>query len=292
MSVSEELGTQREVTLPQGTIRYRESGSGDPIVFVHGVITNGDLWRKVVPPLSEQHRCIVPDWPLGSHSVPLKEGTDLSAPGIAQIIADFLAELDLRDVTLVGNDTGTAFIQILATRHPERIGRLVLTTGDAFRNFPPMAFKPLVPLSRVPGFITGLAQTLRPRPAQTALYRPLTKTLKDPKVFESFAQPAIRNAGVRRDLARVLQGLRSRHTVDAAKRLREFRKPVLLVWSPEDLFFPTAHANRLAELLPDARVELVEGSRTYISEDQPERLVELIEGFLSGARSRAAAAVA
>jgi pimeloyl-ACP methyl ester carboxylesterase len=57
----------REARLTQGTIRYREEGIGEPLLFIHGLAVNGDLWRKVVPRLSKDFRCIVPDWPLGSH---------------------------------------------------------------------------------------------------------------------------------------------------------------------------------------------------------------------------------
>jgi pimeloyl-ACP methyl ester carboxylesterase len=268
------------VTLPQGTIRYRESGTGETILFVHGLIVNGDLWRKVVPALSGRYRCIVPDWPLGSHEVAMEPDADLSPSGLANLINDFMRELDLRDVTVVSNDTGTALTQILATTHPERIGRLVLTSGDAFRNFPPYAFKPLVPLAAVPGFVTGLAAALRPRSAQKALYGPLAKTLKEPEIFESYAGPATSDAAVRRDLTKVLRAIRTSYTRKAAQRLPDFKKPVLLVWAPDDIFFPDSHAKRLAELLPDARVEYVKDSRAFISEDQPERLAELIGEFL------------
>ncbi|MGH2406193.1 MAG: alpha/beta fold hydrolase, partial [bacterium] len=112
MSISAELGEQKEVTLPQGTIRYRERGSGEAIVFVHGLLVNGDLWRKVVPRLADEFRCITPDWPLGSHDVPLKTGVDLSPRGGAQLIADFIEALGLEGVTLVGNDTGGALCQL------------------------------------------------------------------------------------------------------------------------------------------------------------------------------------
>ena len=71
MSVSEHSASSSELTLPQGTIPYRERGTGEPIVFVHGLLVNGDLWRKVVPELSKDFRCIVPDLPLGSHARPM-----------------------------------------------------------------------------------------------------------------------------------------------------------------------------------------------------------------------------
>jgi pimeloyl-ACP methyl ester carboxylesterase len=68
------------------------------------------------------------------------DGADLTPPGVARLLADFLAALDLRDVTLVGNDTGGAICQILIARHPERIGRLVLTNCDAYEEFFPKLF--------------------------------------------------------------------------------------------------------------------------------------------------------
>jgi pimeloyl-ACP methyl ester carboxylesterase len=84
MSISGSLGRQREVKLPQGTIRYREQGEGEPIVFVHGLLVNGDLWRKVVPLLSDRYRCIAPDWPLGAHEVPLSPDADLTPPSTSR----------------------------------------------------------------------------------------------------------------------------------------------------------------------------------------------------------------
>ena len=141
------------VTLEQGTIAYRETGPGDApaIVFVHGAFVDGTLWRKVVPRLEGSYRCVVPDLPLGSHRTPMNPGADLSPPGLAKLIADFIEALDLDDVTLVGNDTGGAICQLVVTRHPERIGRLVLTPCDAYENFLPPAFRYLQSLARVPG---------------------------------------------------------------------------------------------------------------------------------------------
>src|SRR6187431_3451552 len=108
MAISEALGQEKEVQLPQGTIRYRERGTGEPIVFVHGALVNADLWRKVVPELAKDFRCITPDWPLGSHEVPMNADADLTTAGVAQLINDFLVALDLENVTLVGNDSGGA----------------------------------------------------------------------------------------------------------------------------------------------------------------------------------------
>ena len=124
-----------ELELPQGQIRYRDSGAGRPLVFVHGLLVDGLLWRKVTPLLDGEFRCIAPDWPLGSHRVALAPSADRSPHGMARLIADFLEKLELEDVTLVANDTGGAIAQLLVTERPERIGRLVLTPCDCYENF-------------------------------------------------------------------------------------------------------------------------------------------------------------
>src|SRR3954447_14899074 len=94
------LGEAQDAEIPAGRIRYRERGHGPPIVFLHGIVANGVLWRGVAARLASDHRCLVPDWPLGSHELALKPGVDLSLPGLADLVADFLEALDLDGVTL------------------------------------------------------------------------------------------------------------------------------------------------------------------------------------------------
>jgi pimeloyl-ACP methyl ester carboxylesterase len=281
MAISSELGQQHDVTLPQGTISYRERGTGDPIVFVHGALVNADLWRKVVPQLAKDHRCIAPDLPLGSHERAMPADADLSPPAAAKLIADFVAALGLENVTLVGNDTGGALCQLVVTRYPERIGRLVLTNCDAYDVFPPSLFKPLFRLAGVPGFVWTFAQPLR----MTALrHSPigfgwLAKKGIPKEITRSWLQPVLTDRGVRRDTAKLLKGAKPRHTQEAARHFGEFDKPVLVAWAPEKDFFPVEYGERLARDFPQGRLERVDDSWTFVPEDQPQRLAELIGAF-------------
>jgi pimeloyl-ACP methyl ester carboxylesterase len=140
-----------EIMLPQGTISYRDTGEGPPVVFVHGLLVDGTLWRKVTPLLDGAARSIAPDLPLGSHRTPMNADADVTPHGVARLVGDFLAALDLEDVTLVGNDTGGLISQLVALDHGERVGRLVLTNCDCFEVFPPKEFVPMVKSARVPG---------------------------------------------------------------------------------------------------------------------------------------------
>ena len=279
-----------EASLPQGTIHYRESGEGEPIVFLHGLLVDGRLWRKVTPLLEDRFRCIVPDLPLGSHTTPMSPDADLSPPGLARIVHGFLEALDLEDVTVVANDTGGAIAQITAANHPERIGRLALTNCDAFENFLPPAFRPLQWSARVPGGLTALLQGMRLGALRRLpmAYGWLIKRDFAGAPTREWVEPYLADRAIRRDTIKVLRGISPRYTLDAAERLGSFDRPAMLAWAVEDRFFKLRFAERLAAAIPGATLERIEDSYTFVSEDQPERLAELIGSFARrGAPERA-----
>lgn len=283
MAISDVLGERRTVGVPAGTLEYRERGDGPPVVFVHGAGVNGDLWRNVAPALATDHRCIVPDLPLGGHSIPLDGRPDLSLLGAADVLASFLDALDLTDVTIVANDTGGAISQALVGRRPRRVGRLVLTSCDAFENYPPKAVAYLKLMVRVVPAFWLLVQALRLQPLQRApiAYGWATHDPIEPAIMESYLGSMRSSAGVRRDFAALLSGARARECVEASEGVAGFGGPALVVWAADDKFFPREHGRRLAELLPQGRFELVEHSRTFIPEDNPAALVGLLRGFLA-----------
>jgi pimeloyl-ACP methyl ester carboxylesterase len=271
-----------EVQLPQGTVRYRDAGSGPPIVFAHGVIVDGRLWDGVVGELSGEFRCIVPDLPLGAHEVPLAAHAERTPAGVARLIADFIEALDLTDVTLVGNDTGGALSQIVATRHPERLGALVLTSCDIYEDFLPPLFKPLQFLARIPGGLKAIAVPLQWRPLRRTppAFGWLMKHPIDPAVEADWIRRFLADAGVRRDASELVAAIDPAYTLRAAEDLPRFGKPVLLIWAAEDKVFKPAHAKRLAAAIPGARLEMVEDSYSFVPVDQPRRTAELIREFV------------
>ena len=207
---------------------------------------------------------------------------DLSPHGLAKLIADVIEALELTDVTLVGNDTGGALCQLVVTRHPERIGRLVLTPCDAYENYLPPAFRYLQYLARVPGGVGAVAQSMRiPFVRRTPLaFGWLSKT-PDPergarRLDRADPSTTPTSAPTR---ARSCAGSDSRYTLEAAERLRDFDGPTLLAWGADDKFFKPKFAERLAADIPGSRLEWIRDARTFVSEDQPQQLAELIRGF-------------
>jgi pimeloyl-ACP methyl ester carboxylesterase len=273
---------RREIELPAGTIRYREAGEGKPVVFVHGYLVDGRLWDGVVDRLSDRCRCIAPDWPIGAQQIAMDSDADLSPPGIAAIIDSFLAALNLNDVTIVGNDSGGAMSQVLVTRHPQRIGRLVLTNCDTHENFPPGVFKAMPPIAKLPGGMDLLAAPFRIGALARAAFRPFAKTKIPEDLVTSWMTPGLHDPGVKRDAKKVTVGMNKRFTLEAAERLSESDLPILLTWAPGDRFFPIKYAERLANETPNARIVEIPDAGTFVPLDQPQRLADEIARFVAG----------
>jgi pimeloyl-ACP methyl ester carboxylesterase len=274
-------GDQRhEVSLPAGTIRYREAGEGKPVVFVHGYLVDGRLWDGVVDRLSDRCRCIAPDWPIGAQKVAMSPSADLTPYGIASIVASFLAALDLDDVTIVGNDSGGAMSQVTVTRHPERIGRLVLTNCDTHENFPPGPFKALPPIAALPGGMAAISAPFRIPAIARAAFRPFTRDPLPPELVADWMAPALHDPGVKRDVKKVTAGMNKRYTLEAAEKLKGSDLQMLLAWAPGDRVFPLKYARRLTEETPNARLVEIPDAKTFVPIDQPQRLADEIATFV------------
>lgn len=277
-----EAGTLRELRLEGGVIRYREVGTGPAVVFVHGILANGTLWRGVVARLSDRFRCIVPDLPLGGHSVPMSPEADMSPAGVARMVADLIEGLDSGDVTLVGNDTGGAISQIVISNHPERIERLVLTNCDAYEAFFPVILRPITLGAKIFGtrYVDLFAWTLRSRFARRAFSKMVATSHVGDATLQGYLGPLIEDSAVRRDIARFLGSVSNRYTLTAAQSFPSFDRPVLIAWGLRDPFFSPRLALRMQHDFPHARLEAVPGSRAFVPEDRPMILAQLIEEFL------------
>lgn len=268
--------------LPQGSMQYFEQGQGQPIVFVHGLMVDNQLWQPLVAKLGQGMRCIMPNWPLGAHSMAMKPQADLSVPGMTQLIADFMAALDLRDVILVGNDTGGALAQMVCAQFPERIASLVLTTCDAYDVFPPPAFAFMKWLGHVPPLAWMTAQLMHHAPRLRRLpfaFGDLTDAPLDDALIEHWLKPLRTQAGVRRDVCKFLRTLSNHYTQDAGIALRHFNKPVLLLWSTRCRHFPARLAERFLQELGDTELTWIDSAGVFLSLEHAQQLADCIKHF-------------
>jgi pimeloyl-ACP methyl ester carboxylesterase len=205
----------------------------------------------------------------------LRPGADRTIAGVAGIVADVLAALDLQDVVLVGNDTGGVVTQLVAVHHPERIGALVLTSCDAFEHFPPPILKPVIAAAKSKTLFRPAIQVMRAPVARRRAYDGLAHRDID-DLAKIWVRPALSDPAIAEDLRQFSLSLRTEVTTGVAARLPEFDKPALIAWSADDLFFEQEDGRRLAALIPSARLEVIEGARTFSMVDQPDRLADLL----------------
>lgn len=274
--------SEKTVELPQGTLAYRDEGEGPAIVFSHGIFVNSSLWDGLVERLVPAgFRCIRPETPMGAHRIPMNPEADLSPPGIADLLADFIDTLELGPVPVVGSDSGGAIAQMLAAQHPDKVSSLILCNCDALEVYPPVPFNLLPHIARLPGGIAPLAMLLKLKPVRWATVRLLTVDPVPDERLKAWMAPKNQPREAARDFNKVLKGVHKSQSLEAAEKLRSFEKPVLLVWGDKDLVFKLELAERLAAMIPNARVERVAGGRTFVMLDDPEQVSRRIADFLA-----------
>ena len=274
----------QEIQLSAGTIEYEDTGGDGPtVVLLHGLMMDASLWEGTIADLSADHRCVAPTLPLGAHRRAMHPDADLSLPGVARLVMEFLDRLDLHDVVLVGNDTGGALVQLLMCEDAVRVGRAVLVSCDAFDNFPPgLTGRTLVLTGKLPPRLFGLfMQQMRLRPLRRLPIAFGWLTLRGDAATARWTKPVMKQPGIRRDAVRVLRAAAADtgFLLAAAERLPGFRNPALVVWAAGDRVMPPEHGRRLAELLPHGRLVEVADSRTLVPLDQPAELARLIREF-------------
>lgn len=271
-----------QIALKQATIAYRVLGPEDsphpPVLFVHGILVDERLWDKVAEGLARQgFRCILPTWPLGSHTIPVGQEAELSPHGVAAMIHDFMVALDLSGVTLVGNDTGGGLCQLVIDAYPDRIGRLVLTNCDAFDKFPPFPFNAVFAMLRGPKSIAALFATMRPSAVRhSPLGFGLLVNNPDPELTASWIAPCRNDARISGNLATLLRHVAATDLTEVSTRFGQFTKPVTLVWGMGDRCFTPSLAKRMAALFPNSTMIEVPGAKTFVALDNPPAVIEAI----------------
>lgn len=272
-----------ELELSAGVVEYEDTGGGGPVVvLLHGVAMDGSLWRHVVAGLRSGHRCIVPTLPLGAHRRPMRPDADLSVLGVARLVAEFLDALDLTDVTLVMNDWGGAQA-LVADGRDQRIGKLVITSCEAFGNFPPgLPGSNLYASAKMPGGLNMAFTLLKLKPMRRLpmTWGRMSKRPVPDAVMDAWFRPLWTSPAIRRDLRKYVLGVPPKaELLRWAEALRTFDRPALVAWASEDRVMPLEHGRRLAGMLPRGELVEITDSYTLIPEDRPEELTRHIAEF-------------
>lgn len=262
-------------------MEYHDVGEGPVLLFVHLVLADATHWDRMVPLLADRYRLVIPTLPLGAHRIPANAGADLSIDGLARALDGLLAHLGVDDVTVVGNDSGGAIAQVMAGRHHARLGRVVLTNCDMYDAFPPRIFSYFKLLPKVPGLTKVVGYSLKVRPLWRLpfVFGRITNEVDATKV-RRWSSALLARKEIRRDVNAVIRTVGPHVTNEAAERLRDTALPILVAWGEDDRAFPSHLAERFRDEVASAELVMIPDCKTLVCWDQPERLAELISGFV------------
>ena len=279
---------KRFVAIGSARVAYLDEGDGPPVVLIHGCPFSSFVWREVIARLRRGYRCIAPDL-LGLGDTETAFGADVSVRAQAGMIIALLDALGLGTVHLIGHDQGGAIAELLAADIPERVGTLVLCDAEAYDNWPSAEELPFVRLTQLPVLGRALLWLLS-FPAITRLVLGLEHAVHDRRVLTSElvrgyvranTGQAHKRAKLRRYLARQLDPVNRRSTLDALEGLRRFDHPTLVIWGKHDPHFGPEWGKRLSQDIPGARrLELVDAGH-LVMEERPDDFTRLVADFLA-----------
>lgn len=273
------------IDLPLGTVKYRADGPPDsaepPVVFVHPILTNGDLWAPVARRLAAHGvRSYSPDWPLGSHTIAQHRDAELSPAAVAHMVCAFLAALDLHEVTLVGNDTGGALVQFVLASGEPRVTRAVLMNCDAFDSFPPFPFNAMLGPLKSPAVARVMANLMSWKPLrQSKVGFGLLAHHIPAELTGDWMEPARTNPDVRRDLSALIRSLDPRELLEITNSLGSVTAPVTILWGMADRVFKPSLGRRLADACGNAEWVEVPGARAFLALDAPDHVSAAIRAI-------------
>lgn len=264
-----------------GPVPVRLVGQGPPVLCVHGAFVDSRIFDATAKLLSDAATVILPDLPQGAHRCAVPDRNLLNAGGIADALADVLAEVGLGPAVVVGNDNGGAMSQVFAAQHPDRAVGLVLAGCEVLEHFPPAAFAPFVAGAKWPVTLAGFARLLR-IPALLADPGPLNiftvSGFGRSYVREVFAG-ILEDPEVRKDLAAFIRSLRPEILLGASSRLGYLQGRAAVVWPRHDIFFSARDGHRVAALL-DTQVVWADRARTFVPVDRPDLVAAAVKRVL------------
>ncbi|MDO6748163.1 alpha/beta fold hydrolase [Gilvimarinus sp. 1_MG-2023] len=256
-------------------IAYMDQGEGPVVILLHGIPTSGLLWRNIVPTLAQSHRVIVPDMlNYGRSDKPLDSNVSIAAQ--SDVLLRLMDALGIRSADLVAHDIGGGVAQILATRHPERINRLVLADAVCFDSWPIPEFEPL----QKPEAENDMSPEELEKMLRDFLPQGMHNTDNATEALADMIVAPWQGETGKAAFFRNIRRLNPEYTLAIADDLANIQHKTLVLWGKHDSFQKPGYAEKLSGTLPNARIEWVESAH-WITEEQPAEVARILSEFLA-----------
>jgi len=262
-------------------IAYRDSGTGEPVIFLHGTPAHSGEWRHVLPQVEAAgHRTIAYDLlGYGRSERPVQRDTSVAAQ--ADLLGELLDELGVSAACVVAHDIGGAVGMRFALAHPERVRRLVLIDSVSYDSWPSATWRKIIDAE-----LDAYAR-LSQEEFDELLTRQLRMTVADEsvmsgEVLDGYLAPHRSAVGRTSFFEHQVRHYDSRYTAEISHRLGELAMPVRILWGEADRWQPLDYARRLRADIPGAELVVLPGAGHFVMEDAPERVGREIIAFLAG----------
>jgi pimeloyl-ACP methyl ester carboxylesterase len=270
---------RRFVDLPMARVAYVEFGRGPAALFIHGYPLSNYQWRGALERLHPYRRCIAPDMmSLGYTEVPA--GQPITPHTQVEMLAALLEKLKIRDVDLVGNDSGGFVSQLFLAKYPQRVRSLLLTNCDVDENNPPAGVLPLIALAKQGLFVE---KAIVPQLADKTLARSsgriggafsYPERLQD-ETIEMYFRPIAASPLKMSQVDEYLVALGTNELVAIRKDLQTWQGAARMVWGLKDQVFGVEWAEWLDRMLPNSRgIRRVEDAKVFFPEEMPDIIAE------------------
>jgi pimeloyl-ACP methyl ester carboxylesterase len=262
-------------------------GEGEPVVLLHGCPFSIYEWHEVTPLLAGHFRVIAPDL-IGLGDTPVRLDDDYRLPRDVEMVTALMDHLGIHSARFIGHDHGGAIVQLLMQHDPDRIDMAILTNVEAYDQWPSKPEAEDLNLITNPITAPLMYFVMQSRWVQRDLYSiavvdpsTLTDAMLDAFATEHLAS-ALRWQRLRRFLTWQLDPKNNRLTMEAVPSMRQFLKPILIVWGERDTNFGPAIANQLARDIPGTKgIVWLKSSAHLPMLEQPQTYSDIATQFFS-----------
>ncbi|MGC2277361.1 MAG: alpha/beta fold hydrolase [Candidatus Binatus sp.] len=285
MNASEFQSSRKFVQTAFGRIAYVERGNGPVALFAHALPLCGYQWRYALDEVSSMRTCVAPDlMGLGYSEIPARQ--DISYESQARMLAALLDARSIKQVDLIGNDTGGGVSQIFLALYPERVRSLTLTNCEVHDLWPNAMLQQFYAALKA-GLVGEALKNVTRDPSSAAQ---LAATYENPEsltkeALEVYFGPFVDSEQRREQLKGFSEAERNRdQLVAAAKGLRTSQIPAQVLWGDADTAFDTpASIDWLNRNLGGLRnVTTIPRAKLFWPEEHPRLLTVLLKEFWSG----------
>lgn len=287
-------GPMQRVTVPGGTISYQQTGSGFPLLLLHGWGASSGYWENTLQSLSDSYTCYAPDLP-GYGRSSLAATSSASAEHLADMILAFADALHLKQFDLIGHSFGGAVATYIATRFPDRVRHLILTCFGTFGTDLEYHAVAYMYFPTDLWFHLCKPWLLLWQPWTTVMQAWMAQFGCETRMYESLAQPFFHRMPEDEDL--LCKGLNDifnmdyRVAIESALSLanpeifialRELSVPTLLIGTRQDRMIVPSRVEGTAQLIPRCRVAWIDECGHIPMIERPHAYHQVVRNFLAG----------